>query len=280
MFSVGILYSAQEFLRFIKDNPKIDLNFSSQLNTFMLSSPKVILEVSQNCEWIQLNTDGYLVVTEKGEKISSESSELLALRAQIGDLIENEVPTWLPLLARGRAEAKQYLPPDVVQCFTEAGLFSNEITDTIISWWDRYSKISRKSSKDNKLEIGRLGEKYSLNYERHRTKHEPIWQGFESNLSGFDILSRIDQSDSTPLRIEVKTSFAYIDNAVLYITKNEWYVAQNSPNYILHLWLLLPKPKMKIVSVCELEKHIPINNGSGLWESTSIPYSAFEWIDK
>ena len=66
-FSVGILYSAHEFLRFLQRTPGIKNNFPEVFRTFNnVASPSAILEVCQRCEWIRLNLAGDLEVTEKG----------------------------------------------------------------------------------------------------------------------------------------------------------------------------------------------------------------------
>lgn len=275
MFSVGVLYSAQEFIKFVSTTREVDLKFPEVFKTFAVASPRAILEVAQKCEWVRLSISGCLEVTDRGQMILDSREPDLALRIQLGHLIESSLPPWIPLLSRGRAEARKYLPVDVAQCLREAGLFGS-ISDDVVSWWDRYSKVSRKLSKDTKLDVGRLGEKLSLRHERERTNREPVWQGFESNFSGFDILSVVGENDLTSLRIEVKTSNSTPDVALFYISKNEWNVAVASSHYILHLWSLQPEPELRKVSVDQVGKHVPTNQGTGEWESASIPFAVFD----
>lgn len=45
--------------------------------------------------------------------------------------------------------------------------------------------------------------------------------------------------------------------------------------YMFYLWLLGPKIKLARITVKELEKNIPHNQGSGEWLETKIPFSAF-----
>jgi hypothetical protein len=252
----------------------LDLSFSEIFQTFAVASPKAILELSQRCEWVRLNISSKLEVTERGYQVLQGKQPELSLRVQIGHLIETYLPPWIPLLSRGRTEAQKYLPPDALQCFKEAGLFSFP-TDDIVNWWDKYSKISRKETKDNNLETGRHGEKLSINYERNRTKREPIWQGFETNLAGYDLLSVVDPQDLRPLCIEVKTSDSRPEVAAFYMSKNEWNVASTSDNYLIHLWSLRPKPKLIMITIFQLQNHIPINQGDGHWEKVSVPFSVF-----
>jgi hypothetical protein len=272
-FSVGILYSAQEFLQFIKRTPGIGVDFSKLFSYFSLASSKAVLELSQKCEWVQLNLDGHLEVTDKGMQVLGTKSTEIALRVQLDHLIEAYRPSWIPLLSQGRSVAAKYLPIDVVQCFREAGLFASN-TDEVVAWWDKIAKVSRKGSKDTKLDVGRKGEKLSIAYERKRVKKEPYWQSIESNLAGFDILSIVAESDARPLCIEVKTSNSNWQVAEFYISINEWRVADTSENYVFHLWSLVPAPKLFIVEVSSIAKHIPRNLGNGQWQSVEIPYSS------
>ena len=84
----------------------------------------------------------------------------------------------------------------------------------------------------------------------------------------------MDSENINPLNIEVKTSNSTWEVASFYISKNEWSVAKSSPNYVFHLWALIPKNKLYIVSKDVVETHIPSNNGEGTWESVEIPFSA------
>lgn len=274
MFSVGILYSAQEFLALVRDTPSIDLRFPKVFTYFHVASPSAILEVSQRCEWVILDAEGNLVLTEKGEQILHAKHEDIALRIQLGHLLETYLPPWLPLLAHGRSEAMRFLKPDIRQCLEEAGLADGD-TDEVVNWWDTYSKLSRRAKKNNNVEVGRRGEKLSLKYELDRTKRKPFWQGLESNFAGYDILSVVDENNYEPLRIEVKTSNSTPETASFFITKNEWNVAITSDYFIFHLWALQPKTNSFLAQVSEVEKHIPENQGKGEWETVQIPYQPF-----
>lgn len=273
-FSVGMLYSAQELLRFLNSNPRIVSPFSDSLKAFNnIASAKVVFEICQKCEWVRLDIDGYLELTNKTDDILADAPVEKILRVQIQHLIEAYKPTWIPLLTRGRSEALKHLPVDVVQCLREADL-TTSYSDDVILWWDKIGKISRRTGKDEKIDVGRRGEKLTVDYERARTQKEPKWQGFENNFSGYDVLSVVDSKDINPLNIEVKTSNSTWEVASFYISKNEWSVAKSSPNYLFHLWVLIPKNKLYIVSKDMVETHVPSNNGEGTWESVEIPFSA------
>lgn len=124
-------------------------------------------------------------------------------------------------------------------------------------------------------QTGRKGERLTLKYEHSRTGKEPIWQSIESNLSGYDVLSCFSESDETPLQIEVKASENSLDYADFHLTSNEWESATLARNYLFHLWELSPNPKLAIVTVEQMEKHIPVNSGEGYWETAQVPYRVF-----
>jgi hypothetical protein len=273
-FSVGVLYSAQEFLRFVQTEALTDLSFPEIFQTFGVASPNAILEVSQQAGWIRVDTSGKLRLTNSGLQIASILDATVALSTQLGSLIETTMPPWLPLLSRGREEAAKYLPPDVMQCLSEAGLFESP-TDQIVQWWDTYSKVSRRATNDLRIETGRIGEKLSIKYEISRTNRQPEWRGFESNLLGYDILSIIDKDDHSRLRIEVKTSRSTFKDASFHLSVNEWTVATTSPPFIFHLWTLCPSPILAIIYPDDVSPHVPNNNGLGCWESVDIQFSPF-----
>lgn len=157
-FSVGILYSVCDFLKLVKETPGIDQKFPDMFSTFSVASPKAIFEVSQRCEWVNMNIIGYLEVTSTGLQILDSKSPEEALRLQLSHLIDVYTPSWTPLISRGRSETMKYLPQNIQQCFREADLLDST-SDEVILWWDVFAQTSRKQKSDNNLETGRLGEK-------------------------------------------------------------------------------------------------------------------------
>jgi hypothetical protein len=274
MLSIAALYSAQRFLALVKRAPSLGTSPMGSFRLFSLAPANDVLAICQECQWVRLNTSGKLEITDRGEDVLRQSHSELALRVQLGHLIETQRPAWLPLLGRGREEARKYLPPDFEQCMRESGLFSGA-SDDVVKWWDQYSKMSRRLDTDDRVEVGRVGEKLSLEHERQRTKREPIWRGFESNLAGFDILSVVAEDDPAPLRIEVKTSNSRPADAMFYVSRNEWAVAKASGSYLFHLWSLRPSSRLLTITFAQVRQHIPLNRGTGGWQNVSVPYSAF-----
>ena len=62
--------------------------------------------------------------------------------------------------------------------------------------------------------------------------------------------------------------------AKIHITRNEWETAQSSLNYIFHVWHLSGENQLFVLSVSDIEKHIPTNNLAGEWETVEIPCRA------
>jgi hypothetical protein len=272
--SVGILYSAIDLLKLVASTPGIDQRFPNIFKVFSVASPTITLEMSLKCGWLSFNIAGYLDVTTRGKQLLGTEQPEIALRLQLIDFIDAYNPSWVPLLKRGRSEALRYLLLDIQQCFKEAALLEAPDDIEVVKWWDNAAQASRSKVADIKMQTGRVGERLSLEHERKRTHREPIWQAFESNLCGYDILSVTEANENTPLRIEVKASDSTPDSGIFYVTRNEWTVAQTSECYVFHLWSLKPEPKLFVINVDHISSHIPCNKGEGQWEDVTIPFRA------
>lgn len=277
-FSVGILYSVQNFLKFINETPLKATDFSTSFIRYELTSPQIVLEVAESCNWIQLDTEGNLSITEKGFEILNQKDMLYALRVQLKHLIELMKPPWAYLIHKGRKEAFQFFPPEVKQCFKEAELI-NSYSKDVIEWWDILALSVRGMEQETKLEVGRTGEMLSFLYEKNRINKDPVWQSIESNLSGFDILSNISSRNSTPLLIEVKASTYTSGFFSFYLTRNEWNVAETAENYRFHLWILGDTPELFIIDKNDIVNHIPEDHGNGHWENVKITFTRDELIN-
>lgn len=272
MFSVGHLYSTHDFLKFLKDSEVSPENFKISFNKFKYSYPEKILDLSFKCGWILMDRIGNIKLSNNGLNIAKLNYKE-ALFSQLCDMINVYNPTWASVIPKGREESKHFLPPEVYQCFYEAGLFGT-FDDSLIQMWDSLALAYRNFNQKKLLDIGRKGEKLSFDYERQRTKINPIWQSLESNISGFDILSVVSEREEEKLRIEVKSTESKLDYAHLYITQNEWDTALSSKHYIFHLWLLNPSPKLFIIEKEIVEVHIPRNNNEGCWKNVMIPFKS------
>jgi hypothetical protein len=274
MFSVGLLYSTHDFLKLIPTTGLTPDEFKNYFKNFKYSASDKILDVSFKCGWSKLTQSGQIELSARGKEIITFGYQQ-ALLLQLEDLILNFNPVWASILLRGRTEAKNFLPPDALQCFKECGLFG-KLTDDIVKFWDKLTLAYRNYTQKKLTEIGRTGEKLSFEYEKTRTGFEPIWQAVESNIAGYDLLSILSTDNSAKLQIEVKTTTSSLNYATLHITRNEWQTAISSLNYLFHLWHIGDSEnKLYMASVTQMEKHIPTDKSDGKWETVEIPFRVF-----
>jgi hypothetical protein len=178
-------------------------------------------------------------------------------------------------MIQGRKAFAQYAPPEVVQCFREAGILDS-LDEEIITWWDRVSARYREDRQAQNVETGRKGERLSFAYEYKRTGKVPYWIALEYEGAGYDIKSRLSGEVDDPLLIEVKTSNESWGNAKFHLSRKEWKVLVGERHSVLHLWSLANRQmEHAIVPMSDVTPHIPDNQGKGEWESIECPFSVF-----
>jgi hypothetical protein len=191
------------------------------------------------------------------------------------DHVANVRPPWSTLATRGRAEAVRFAPEGVQQSLREAGLLDIEASIDAVEWWDRLAARIRSLKHDHNTEVARKAEALTIATEERRTGVRPRWVAIDSNLSGFDVESRIDRGALETLRIEVKGSENSLDVALAYITRNEWDVANSPGSHCFHLWVLGKQPRFAVLSVADVSPHIPHDKGNGQWRECSIHFGSF-----
>jgi hypothetical protein len=275
--TAGVLHSSARLLEMLALRTLSAEQLVHDFNTILVCPPHIVLNLSQRCGWIEARSDGLLLPTSRGQHLLASHSYERRLREQMRDYVMAEKPAWGPLLPRGRKELKQFAPKDIVQVFREAGLMEMPPSDEVVKWWDEMAQFARGTAAAVYTEVGRVGERLTLQWELKRTGKEPVWQSVESNLSGFDVLSVVAAQQDTPLRIEVKSSLESLDYAAMYVSRNEWMTANTGPEYKFHLWCVHDSkvPKLAELSVETIAKHIPQDNGAGEWEKTVIPFRTF-----
>jgi len=267
--SVGVLYDCQKFIELCEERSFAlhDVRQAFQ-HRYEAAPIGTVLEMMRATNWIHFEDDGQLRLTERGRRILQRRDAVEALRLQLMDFIELVKPTWSSLIPRGRREALAYLPLDARQCFNEAQL-SDGYDDEVVAFWDRASNVSRGRTDDILLQIGRQGERLSIAYEAERTGVSPSWKAIDSNAAGYDLLSIVSRDDRTPLKIEVKAT-KRVDEQAFFMTRNEWECAIGYGQFVLHLWLLGEEPELFVKAPEELAKHIPIDRGTGSWQSVKV----------
>ena len=225
--------------------------------------------------WIETANDGSIAITVKGARVVSTSDTPKRLRSLVLDHIDATGPPWIQLAPHGRREVLLQAPRGITQIFVEAGLAYGADSETV-SFWDALAARARGVRSATLSEIGRTGERLSIEFERRRTGQEPKWVALESNADGYDLLSRLSMDDPRRLTIEVKTSAQGL-NGLLHVTRNEWNLAIESLNHIFHLWdVRSDPPRLAMLDVEAFANHVPRDQGYGEWQSATIPFLVFE----
>ncbi|MBV8371043.1 MAG: DUF3883 domain-containing protein [Candidatus Eremiobacteraeota bacterium] len=267
--SVGVLYDCQKFMELCETKAfhlqDVRQAFQHRYEAAPISA---VLDMMRGANWIDFEDDGLLRLTDRGRRILECRDAVRALRLQLMDFIEIAKPTWCSLIPRGRRETLAFLPIEARQCFNEAHL-SSGYDVAVVDFWDRAANLSRGRTNDVLLEIGREGERLSIDFETKRTGRVPHWTAIDSNSTGYDLLSVVSREDLTPLKIEVK-AVKRSDDKAFFLTRNEWNCATGYGSYVLHLWLLGEHLAPFVKSAAELAQHIPADHGAGTWQSVKI----------
>ena len=273
--SVNVLTAIQMLMR-----KSIKYEISNEEALWSVNSSQIdtawIIETAHKCKWIDRNNKVFQL-TNRGYSLfaNNEIFNKGTLRDMLYDYITSFCPAWSYKIPIGRSEAILIMTEDEKACFFEAGLLDENPDHLIVEWWDKLSLIIRKNSDERKSKIGRKGERLTILSETARTGIKPQWISIESNLAGYDVLSRISYEDDSPLLIESKASEANIEGAYCHITSNEWHTAQNSKHYKFYFWLIGTSNKLAILEPSQIAPCIPTNNATGIWESVKIPFSSF-----
>ena len=237
------------------------------------------IEFAVACRFISVDQDDLVAILPEGEALlSGFHSGLLsvgAIRTALAQYATNAKPLWVYKTPYGRFEAKALMTVDEQDCLELGSLFTDPPDTDVIQWWDDIASIFRSRQEQRLLQVGRRGEKLTIDYEYCRTGVKPIWESINSNCSGYDIRSQFDTLDERVLYIEVKASELDYKNASMHLTINEWRLANSHPNATrFYLWLLNEKAALAVLMPRDIECHIPTNEGSGVWQEVSIPFHA------
>lgn len=279
--SINIVSKSLILAKCINDNNCYSLKDIKYLSIPYGINSEISLLFAIKCGWIY-DKEGYLFFTENGTQILDmfNGTDIgLDLWKKILSLyILGCHPLWAKRIPYGRMEAYIFMNEEEQRCFNEAGLMRGQ-TEDIVSWWDSLAQMQRAQYTSNWDDVGRHGERLTMKFEESRTGVRPDWRSIETNLSGYDILSQHSSQLADSLLIEVKSSQKSISCACAIISRHEWKVAtlaNNQERYLFYLWSLQPTlNQLAIITVHEMEKHIPVDHNHGEWESVRIPFSAF-----
>lgn len=225
--------------------------------------------------WLDVTPDGLLAATPLGERVLAEGDPRRQLRLLVLDHVQAENPSWLHLAPAGRRDTLLHAPPGVRQVLVEAGLAYGDEED-VVAFWDSLAARARGARDAVLSEIGRQGERLTIERETTRTGRAPKWIALDSSSDGYDVLSTVSTADARRLTIEVKASERGISRATFHLTRNEWEMAGESLHHAFHLWDISGgRPKLAVITVAGAASHVPVDSGGGSWESVSVPFSAF-----
>lgn len=271
--SPGVAFGCLELLGVVKRNQLTP----SGVHSLSLSSvsSSIIYRTCLDLFWLEVQPNGLLAITVRGQQAAAAASPQEGLRTMLVDYIEVEQPPWLQLIPYGRRETLLQAPQSIRQVFVEAGLAYGDDEETV-RFWDALAARARGLRDGILTEIGRRGERLTLQYEKTRTGVEPRWIALESSSDGYDVLSRVSMSDTRRMTIEVKTSERCANYASLHLTRNEWDTALASIAHRFYLWTLAPpRTRLAVLTVDQIKSHVPDDAGAGQWETLKVPFSAF-----
>ncbi len=271
--SPGIAFGCSDLLAAVRRN---SLTPSTALSLSLGSAQsRDVLDAAMSLRWLEVTPEGLLAATPKGERILAEGDPRRQLRLLVLDHVEAENPSWLHLTPAGRRETLLHAPPGVRQVLVEAGLAYGDDED-IVAFWDGLAARARGARDAVLSEIGRRGERLTVEREATRTGRTPRWIALDSSSDGYDVLSTVSTADARRLTIEVKASEQGISRATFHLTRNEWETAGESMQHAFHLWdISCGRPRLAVLTLADAVSHVPVDSGDGCWESVAVPFSAF-----
>jgi hypothetical protein len=233
-----------------------------------------VIATTQGIGWLRASDDGIASITPSGLRLLNLVGYESMLRQALLDYIDIERPPWVQNATYGRSRVIRFAGREIAQIFVEAGL-ADSFEDEVVAFWDAMAALARGQKNGRLSEIGRQGERLSIAHELARTGRKPKWVAIDNNEDGYDVLSVVESNDSRPLSIEVKASTMGLAGS-LHLTRNEWERAQEVENHAFHIWAIKSNEHaLAILSPLEVQDHIPLNTGSGSWESVEVPFAAF-----
>lgn len=276
--SANIMYQVSKMISYLND---FSFDNVQELRSIVSANNDYaeIVSFAIDCGWL-LKEGNKPILTQRGleiNKFNPKAGYEERIRLMIEDYIISAKPIWMYRIPYGRKEASTFMTKDEISCFNEANLLGDNPDLSSIDWWDNLSLMIRNDSNLKNNQTGRDGEKLTLQYEEHRTKRKAIWQSIDSNMSGYDVISIVSETDNRKLLIEVKTSTECVDSAYFHISKNEWNVANSSDNYLFYLWILNnDKIYLAKLNVDDVSLQVPTDNNDGEWENVKIPFSIYK----
>jgi len=276
VLSPGVAARCFDVLRIAHENPLPFERLRHEMPRDSRYDNDGLLKLAQDLGWIRVNDAGLAVLAPAGGRLLAlDAIGPARLRRALLDYVEAVKPAWTKLALDGRTRTLRFAPPGLAQLMSEAYL-AEGFDDEVVEFWDRLAAIARGQTDIRLSEIGRQGERLTLEYERRRTGAEPIWRSIESNADGYDVLSVVSREDLGQKQIEVKTSTSGMSGS-MHLTRNEWDMTETMAHHEFHLWNIqsVDAPKLAVIPRASMAEHVPDDKGRGVWKEVEIPFAEF-----
>jgi hypothetical protein len=272
--SPGIALGSFDLLRLIEESQLTIPQIVGSFSHFSGIRSEEIVSFAQRTGWVQVSEAGVATPTPKGARLIALRGYEVRLRQALLDHIDASDPPWVQCATYGRSRVMSFAGSGVAQVIVEAGL-ANGYSEDVVEFWDSLAARARGMRDASLAEIGRRGERLTIAHEEARTGQKPKWIAINNNADGYDVLSVVDADDSRSLSIEVKTSTQGTSGS-LWLTRNEWEMAQERMSHVFHLWDIGSAPPLLAkASVEDMARHVPSDMGCGHWDVVVIPFKAF-----
>lgn len=273
-FSPGIAQGCFDLLEMADRMPLLFVQIPSMFARLGSLPSGRVVEVAQTLNWLRADEDGTAILTPAGAKILSLTEYEPRLRQALLDYIDAVRPPWIQNATFGRYRVLSFTGSEIAQIFVEAGL-AHGTEDDVVAFWDAIAASARGQKNDRLTAIGREGERLTIVHEKTRTNRTPKWISIDSNQDGYDVLSVTSPEDFSQFSIEVKATNIGLAGS-FHLTANEWDRALSFPNHAFHLWdMSRSVPSLAVLSPEDVKPHVPVNQGTGSWESVEIPFQTF-----
>jgi hypothetical protein len=274
-FSPGLAQGCFELIEIASRNILTFSEINASFPNFGNISAYKVISTTQRLGWLLTDENGIASITPLGLRLLNITGYEAMLRQALLDYIDKERPPWIQNATYGRSRVIRFAGSDLAQVIIEAGLATGS-DDDVVLFWDTMAALARGQKNARNSEIGRQGERLSIEFEKNRTGRKPKWVAIDNNNDGYDLLSIVDTQDLRLLSIEVKASTLGLSGS-LHLSRNEWDRSQETENHAFHLWAIEANGNnlLAILTPSEFKNHIPTDSGKGSWESVEIPFSEF-----
>jgi hypothetical protein len=266
------------------------LNASADFIEKYLGSEIVIHKPENNLERFDHGTYGYnqllkdllnlniLVIENNTYKLIIDTNELSNKQYIVFQYIKKYMPPWSIRFKRGLMHLRDIQEdyPKIHQCLEELGIFDKNLTDEASNFIYRVKELIyfQINSSEN-IQIGKKGERLSIEYEYKKSGIRPTYQALIDERSGFDLIAYSKNEEKK--YIEVKAS----RREQAHITWNEWRTAvnknKNNETYEFHFWKLGEKyHELAILNYEDLYFLGTISEKGHHWENYLIEFNYFK----